>query len=141
MTIHGRIAMLTALATLAIGASAIPASARPFDLNANGSFVPAGMAAGSTSAPTSAQLTATAQTERQAAADRAPSGADRRSSLSSPAASSITSGAVSPATRGGGFDWGDAGIGAAGAIVLAMLGLGGALVIYQRHPRHNRRPA
>ena len=36
-----------------------------------------------------------------------------------------------------GFDWGDAGIGAAGAVALAMLGVGGALVISQR-PRRTR---
>ena len=37
-----------------------------------------------------------------------------------------------------GFDWGDAGIGAAGGLALAMIGLGGALVVSQR-PRRNRR--
>jgi hypothetical protein len=37
-----------------------------------------------------------------------------------------------------GFDWGDAGIGAAGGVALAMLGLGGALVITHR-PRRTRR--
>jgi hypothetical protein len=38
-----------------------------------------------------------------------------------------------------GFDWGDAGIGAAGGVALAMLGLGGALVITHRpkRTRHN----
>ena len=36
-----------------------------------------------------------------------------------------------------GFDWGDAGIGAAGGLALAMLGLGGGLVIAQR-PRRTR---
>jgi hypothetical protein len=38
-----------------------------------------------------------------------------------------------------GFDWGDAGIGAAGGVALAMLGLGGALVITHRpkRARHN----
>lgn len=36
-----------------------------------------------------------------------------------------------------GFDWGDAGIGAAGGLALAMLGLGGALVVSsQRRARH-----
>ena len=39
-----------------------------------------------------------------------------------------------------GFDWGDAGIGAAGGLALAMLGLGGALTIAQRRPRRNRQP-
>jgi hypothetical protein len=38
----------------------------------------------------------------------------------------------------GGFDWGDAGIGAAGGVALAMLGLGGALVVSQQRPRRNR---
>jgi hypothetical protein len=37
-----------------------------------------------------------------------------------------------------GFDWGDAGIGAAGGLALAMIGLGGALVVSQRRPRGNR---
>jgi hypothetical protein len=36
-----------------------------------------------------------------------------------------------------GFDWGDAGIGAAGGLALAMLGVGGVLVISQR-PRPSR---
>ncbi|MBV8998176.1 MAG: hypothetical protein JO304_03890 [Solirubrobacterales bacterium] len=36
---------------------------------------------------------------------------------------------------GGGFDWGDAGIGAAGGLALSMLGLGGALVVSQRRTR------
>ena len=37
-----------------------------------------------------------------------------------------------------GFDWGDAGIGAAGGLALAMIGVGGALVVSQRRPRRNR---
>jgi hypothetical protein len=37
-----------------------------------------------------------------------------------------------------GFDWGDAGIGAAGGVALALLGLGGALTVSQRRPRRNR---
>lgn len=37
-----------------------------------------------------------------------------------------------------GFDWGDAGIGAAGGVALAMLGLGGALAVSQRRPRRSR---
>jgi hypothetical protein len=40
---------------------------------------------------------------------------------------------VSPAS--GGFDWGDAGIGAAGGFALSMLGIGGALVLTQRRTR------
>jgi hypothetical protein len=37
-----------------------------------------------------------------------------------------------------GFDWGDAGIGAAGGVALTMLGLGGALALSQRGPRRTR---
>ena len=37
-----------------------------------------------------------------------------------------------------GFDWGDAGIGAAGGLAISMLGLGGALVITSQ--RRTRRP-
>jgi hypothetical protein len=40
-----------------------------------------------------------------------------------------------------GFDWGDAGIGAAGGLAFAMIGLGGALVISQRGPRRDRHTA
>ena len=36
------------------------------------------------------------------------------------------------------FDWGDAGIGAAGGLALAILGLGGGLVISRRRPRRAR---
>lgn len=38
---------------------------------------------------------------------------------------------------GGGFDWGDAGIGAAGGFALSMIGIGGALVVSQRRTRHS----
>ena len=37
----------------------------------------------------------------------------------------------------GGFDWGDAGIGAAGGFALSMLGLGGALVVSQSRTHHS----
>ena len=37
-----------------------------------------------------------------------------------------------------GFDWGDAGIGAAGGLALATIGLGGALALSQRRPRRTR---
>jgi hypothetical protein len=40
-----------------------------------------------------------------------------------------------------GFDWGDAGIGAAGGVALTMLGIGTALAISsQRRPRHPNIP-
>jgi hypothetical protein len=35
-----------------------------------------------------------------------------------------------------GFDWGDAGIGAAGGLALSMLGIGGALVISSHRRTH-----
>ena len=41
-------------------------------------------------------------------------------------------------TPASGFDWGDAGIGAAGGLALAMLGLGGGLVITHQRPRRTR---
>jgi hypothetical protein len=41
----------------------------------------------------------------------------------------------------GGFDWGDAGIGAAGGLGLSMLAVGGGLVIAQRRERRSSRPA
>jgi hypothetical protein len=38
-----------------------------------------------------------------------------------------------------GFDWADAGIGAAGGLAITMLGVGGALVLSQRGPRQDGR--
>jgi hypothetical protein len=39
-----------------------------------------------------------------------------------------------------GFDWGDAGIGAAGGLAITLLGVGGALVVSQRRTHHPDRP-
>jgi hypothetical protein len=56
----------------------------------------------------------------------------------------VTTPAVAPqavvriTTPPSGFDWGDAGIGAAGALALAMIGVGGALAASQRRPRRTR---
>jgi hypothetical protein len=41
-------------------------------------------------------------------------------------------------TPASGFDWGDAGIGAAGGLALAMLGVGGGLVISHQRPQRTR---
>ena len=41
----------------------------------------------------------------------------------------------------GGFDWADAGIGAAGGLALATLGVGTALALTNRHAQHPDRPA
>ena len=46
--------------------------------------------------------------------------------------------AVRITTPASGFDWGDAGIGAAGGLAIAMLGLGSAVVISQHRPRRGR---
>ena len=51
---------------------------------------------------------------------------------------SATRAVVRIQTPPNGFDWGDAGIGAAGGLALAMIGVGGALVVSQRRPRRNR---
>jgi hypothetical protein len=40
-----------------------------------------------------------------------------------------------------GFDWGDAGIGAAGGIALSLLGVGGTLVFSSRRSRRSKRAA
>ena len=51
-----------------------------------------------------------------------------------------TSPIVRVITPNSGFDWGDAGIGAAGGLALAMLGLGGTLALSQRRTRHPNGP-
>ena len=43
---------------------------------------------------------------------------------------------VRPSSPGSSFDWGDAGIGAAGGFALSMIGIGGALVVSARRTRH-----
>ena len=42
-------------------------------------------------------------------------------------------------TAASGFDWGDAGIGAAGGLALAVFGLGGGLAVSQNRARRTRR--
>jgi hypothetical protein len=44
---------------------------------------------------------------------------------------------VRVSTPSGGFDWGDAGIGATGALGLSMLGVGGALAVSRRRGRRS----
>jgi hypothetical protein len=39
-----------------------------------------------------------------------------------------------------GFDWGDAGIGAAAGLGLSMLAVGGSIVLVRRHGHHSRTP-
>jgi hypothetical protein len=40
--------------------------------------------------------------------------------------------AEAPQATGGGFDWGDAGIGAGGVVALVLLGVGGSLMVTHR---------
>ena len=62
------------------------------------------------------------------------------SSPSTPAASTAKVTAAPPVVRvqapANGFDWGDAGIGAAGGVALALIGLGGALAVSQHRNRN-----
>jgi hypothetical protein len=169
MTTTHRISTGVALA-LALAASATPASARPFDLNANGSNVPAGSAnLQAPSRPTGvppilaaskpsqrAALRQAQQQERLAYIARHEPSSARYSSAEMNAYADATPTAVpstgprsevgsgggypigTPATvvrvlaHGGGFDWGDAGIGAAGGLGLALLGVAAAFAISQQ---------
>jgi len=108
MRIIARICIGLVLA-LALGTSAGPALAVPFDLNSNGSNVPAGSPSmRSPATTTSAQVRAV------------------------PAVVRVT-------TPDHGFDWGDAGIGAAGGLAISLIGIGAALAI--SHSRSRRTTA
>ena len=72
-----------------------------------------------------------------------PAAAAARPQLDPPCAThkqTQTSPIVRVITPNSGFDWGDAGIGAAGGLALAMLGLGGTLALSQRRTRHPDSP-
>jgi hypothetical protein len=45
--------------------------------------------------------------------------------------------AAASGTSGSSFDWGDAAIGAAGGLVISVVGLGGALALSQRRTRRS----
>jgi hypothetical protein len=152
MTTAHRIGTGVALA-LALAASAAPAGARPFDLNANGSEVPAGLAGMSPSQPAA---TSTSTQPRTRIADTGPcseacSGGGYGSRVTRPAATPTSTGPGSdvsstngydftrvPATvvrtvsGDSGFDWGDAGIGAGGALGLMLAATGGTLLLAHR---------
>lgn len=103
-----------ALLALALGASAGPASAMPNQLGPGSSQDPH-MPYGA-----HAVLPAAASTRAQVQAARA----------TAPVSAPVT---IAHVTAPNGFDWGDAGIGAAGGLALALVGLGGALAVSQRH--------
>lgn len=90
---------------LALGTSAAPALAVPFNLNANGSEVPA--------VSPSMPIPVTKPTGAHSTA---------------PTIVRVTA----PTS---GFDWGDAGIGAAGGFALTLVALGGGLAISQNRSR------
>ena len=153
MTTTHRIATSVALA-LALAASAAPAGARPFDLNANGSYVPAGLA--STQARSQPAATPTSPQPRSKIANTGPcseacSGAGygptvRRLAITSTSTGpgsdvSSTNGydlarvpptLVQTVRRDSGFDWGDASIGAGAAVGLMLAATGGTLLLAHR---------
>ncbi len=105
-----RTARIVALA-LALSAAAAPASARVFNQNAHGSIVfPQQRSSAPSALPNPGQTL--------------PGSAPTIVRVTVPT----------------GFDWSDAGIGAAGGFALAMLGLGAALAVSQRHANHPQRP-
>jgi hypothetical protein len=91
--------------TLAFASSAAPAAARQFDVNAHGTEVLQGSPANL-------------------------SNAIRPSRTAVPPAT-----IVHVTTTGSSFDWGDAGIGAAGGFALSMIAVGGAVAATQRRDR------
>jgi hypothetical protein len=79
-----------------------------------------------------AALAASASTASAAFVNVTPGGSSVRIPYTVPAAQPT---AVSANANGGGFDWGDAGIGAAGGIGITMIGVGGALAASHRRTR------
>lgn len=102
------------LLTLALGISAVPASARLFDINSAGSYVPAG-----SSVPAG---TASTRVHRHMAIPTRPA--------SAPAT------IVRVVDRNSGFDWTDAVIGAAGGLALSIVGFGAVTQHRGRRTRH-----
>jgi hypothetical protein len=164
MTTTHRITATTAVLLSLAAAGAQAANARPADFAPASHQSPASVysrpdkamipraapVTGSSSTPippilpriTASQLAATEQTDRQAAAYTPPKGSPYRSAeLSAYAAAvnrHVTPGVVVLTRSHTGFDWGDAGIGAVGGLALAMLGVGGGLVISHQRPRRTR---
>jgi hypothetical protein len=151
MTTTHRISTGIAL-VLALAASAASASARPFDLNANGSFVPAGSA--SLQAPSQSTgvppILPAPRSSQQAVLRRV----QHQEELAStgPRSEVVSGGDYGPINtpgtvvrvlaHDGGFDWGAAGIGAGGVLGLAFVGVGGAFAIsQQRRGRQSKRSA
>ena len=114
-TNHIAAIILALTIALALTTITAPASARTFYFNSTGSMVQQSLPAGVAPAHD-----ATTQAVAAAGAGYG---------------YGATPGVVVVATPPVGFDWGDAGIGAAAGFALAMLGLGGALAITRRQRR------
>jgi hypothetical protein len=108
MSINTRSAAAALLSLSLALAGAAPAAAREFNINANGSIVPAG----------------------------SPSVAYHPSQPTAVQGSAAT--IVRVTARDGGFDWGDAGIGAAGGLALTITAIGAALAVSERRDRGSR---
>jgi hypothetical protein len=150
MTTHHRISGIVAAGALALGVSAVPASARPFDISANGSVVPAAAVAAAAHASARSPIpcgdacsgggyrTATPRVSvtNESGATLPHDARPRPLVLSS---ASNTAGApravVRVVTHDGGFHWGDAGIGAGGVLALSILGIGGMMAFSHRRVR------
>jgi hypothetical protein len=152
-------AATSALLVLALAAASAPtAGARPADFTPaakqpatavysrpDKSLIPASQTATSGAAAGRAALVrSSAQQERQRVAALSAYRAGQLAAaldVAAPAANkaSAPQAVVRVQPPQSGFDWGDAGIGAAGGLTLAMLGLGGGLVISHQRPRRTRR--
>ena len=139
MTTTHRFSTGVVLALALALASAAPASARLFDLNANGTYVAAGAANPTNNGqlrpvvrPNPDQQTLTGATTHPTPATSPSSTVARTSKVS---ASPPVVRVQAPAN---GFDWGDAGIGAASALALSIIGLGGALALSRHRTRRTR---
>jgi hypothetical protein len=125
-----RITRVTAIG-LAAGAVAAPvAAARPARMAPN-----TGLAA--VSASQQQQLQAATH---PAAAVHTYARQDKQLIPSSPSGGPVSTAPASApaATSGSGFDWADAGIGAAGGLVISVVGIGGAFALSQRRSRRTR---
>lgn len=155
-------------ATLMIGAiAAATASARPVDLAPSGRAQSQSTTTGRVVSPNPDHQTAQSlpgappilprvPASEQAAIDRAQAGEAQALSYSLPPTARYSSAELNAYARtvhpvatttptvkapGSGFDWGDAGIGAASGIGLSMLVLAGALTLSQRRARRSSRSA
>jgi hypothetical protein len=110
------------------------------------SMIPASPATNGGASGRAAALRALSQQERQRVAALSGYREGQLAASLDAAAAAANKTSESPAavrvqTPPSSFDWGDAGIGAAGGLALAMLGLGSGLAISHRRPRRTRRSA